>query len=105
MQFQLSLQHLNGKSEEKTRNHILNDGKRLSLMTVNSLIQDNSADLLFDYFIGAALMLMFAPRYTVSASCLTGAPFGNLILAREFMAMWVHFPMLRLGPDFPLLLL
>jgi hypothetical protein len=37
--------------EERTRNHILNDGRRLSLMTVNSNIMDNSAELLFDYFI------------------------------------------------------
>lgn len=37
--------------EDRTRNHILNDGKKLSLMTVNSNIMDNSADILFDYFI------------------------------------------------------
>ena len=37
--------------EAKTRNNILNDGKQLSLMTINSNILDNSADLLFEDFI------------------------------------------------------
>jgi hypothetical protein len=37
--------------EDRSRNNILNGGRRLSLMTVNSSIMDNSADLLFDYFL------------------------------------------------------
>lgn len=37
--------------EDRSRNHILNGGKRLSLMTVNSMVRDNSAELLFDYFV------------------------------------------------------
>jgi hypothetical protein len=37
--------------EDRSRNNILNGGRRLSLMTVNSNIMDNSAELLFDYFV------------------------------------------------------
>ena len=40
-----------GNQVEKSRNRIMNDGKQLSLMTVNSHIMDNSADLLFDHFV------------------------------------------------------
>ena len=39
------------QEELKSRNNILNDGKQLSLMTVNSNVMENSADLLFDSFI------------------------------------------------------
>ena len=39
-----------GNQKEKSRNNIMNDGKQLSLMTVNSCVMDNSADLIFDHF-------------------------------------------------------
>lgn len=44
--------HTNNPNEEdiRSRNKIMNGGKQLSLMTVNSSVMSNSADLLFDYF-------------------------------------------------------
>ena len=38
-------------NNSRTRNHIMNGGRQLSLMTVNSDILENSAELLFDKFI------------------------------------------------------
>jgi len=44
--------HTNNPNEEdiRSRNRIMNGGKQLSLMTVNSSVMSNSADLFFEFF-------------------------------------------------------